>query len=742
MQSLFEIMSMKPRDEINHIIQQWGAPVLGSTATTPERIDFFMREPIAVRTIWQKMTPDERTILMQIVGPSARNWCAIDTLEERAKLSLAAIDRGLQGLIAYGIIHIEKAKLRGRELVGHRSSFNTFSTTSSQREDITVKLIAYVPTELATVTYIIGREFAGMPTNRTHSSLDDLLSHLRQGDLEQIGRRYHLTMQSYCSRNEVRMIIAANVCKTEAVAFALTFADEKVNKFYDYLYTKGGKATIEDVCAFFGKPLHEVIPIITWLESYAIAFDGFSDGKRYIFIPQETYTSLVETRAQIEIETGITIRATSPQMIVPADTITLWDIAALVSYVAQNPVELTRAFALPKRIAMRIKAIMNSQWTILTDESDYWSFYIGEILQETLDLGILAVIQHDDRLNLKLGENFQKWSNNDCYMQVLRILHRWEHNQIWQDDVGAHYAPWLDHYIHIGTAREMTLHYLRECDPGIWYDIDSFVRTLYNNDPFVVRPNHRNTGHGGFSIVDELRSHWFASDGEFIVGILRSTLHEFGILSLGYDCESLPQDPRLYNPVAFMLTELGAEVLKGKVSKGYDASDKSMIIQPNYEVLLLEPHMPSLYTLLRITQVEQLGRASRFKLTRDSILRAINDGFTVEEVVQFFQSHSQKEIAQNVMMTIYDWSRTYKEARLSQVVLIEVDSEDIALELLSSKKLRDLGLRKVGPKTLVAPEGKALSIIHKAIDKAGFLAHNAAFPLASTPDYPISSHEI
>ncbi len=338
-------------------------------------------------------------------------------------------------------------------------------------------------------------------------------------------------------------------------------------------------------------------------------------------------------------------------------------------------------------------------------------------------------MQREDHLSLVPGENFQRWSNNDCYLQVLRILHRWEHNQIWHDDVGASYDPWLAHYIHIGTAREITLRYLRECDPGIWYDVHSFVRTLYDNDPFIMRPNHRNTGHGGFSIVDELRSHWFTTDGEIIIGILRSTLHEFGILSLGYDLESMPQDTSKHNPTAFMLTELGAEVLKGKISKGYDASDKSMIIQPNYEVLLMEPHMPSLYNLLRFTQVEQLGRASRFKLTRESILRAISDGFTSDEVVEFLQSHSQKEIAQNVVTTIHDWSRTYKEARLSQVVLIEVDSEDIARELLASKKLRDLGLRQIGPRALIAPEGKALSNIQRAIDKAGFGAHSTGLQM-------------
>ena len=143
--------------------------------------------------------------------------------------------------------------------------------------------------------------------------------------------------------------------------------------------------------------------------------------------------------------------------------------------------------------------------------------------------------------------------------------------------------------------------------------------------------------------------------------------------------------------------------------------------------------MPALYWLIRFTQVEQIGRASRFRLTREALLRALSAGFTLDDIISFLARYSQIELAQNVVYTLRDWARQYKETRLSNVILIEVDSEELATELCASMKLRDLGLRRVGPRALATPEGKALRTVRRAIERAGYATQkldSAATPLS------------
>ena len=182
-----------------------------------------------------------------------------------------------------------------------------------------------------------------------------------------------------------------------------------------------------------------------------------------------------------------------------------------------------------------------------------------------------------------------------------------------------------------------------------------------------------------------------------------------------------------------MLTELGAEVLKNDFGHAYVAADKALILQPSFEILLLEPHMPALYWLVRFAQVERLGRSSRFKLTRETLLRAISEGLTLDEIIDFLKRHSQIELAQNVIYTLHDWARQYKETRVSTVVLVEVDDESLADELITSAKLRELGLRRVGPLALVVPEGKVMRSVRKAIERAGY-ATQAIDAQAQTPE--------
>jgi hypothetical protein len=718
MKSLGAIVRPRSLGDLRAIAELWGiaSPHRGDIDEAMQ-IERIMREPIAARTVWESLGYAERMVLQAIVGPAARNWCPVEQLAERSGLDEESAQAALQHLRESFLVDIKTAKMQGNELVGQRNAFYGYVMARPAQDPVVERQIAYVPTEIATTLYATGRELNGVPADRTTLSLDDLLMPYRQGDLDQIGKRFNLTLQTYCSRNEVRSVIAQNVSQANAVRYALEQIDPTLKDLYEWLIARGGRAKADEVRCKMGWDVPTYLQAVRTFEEYAIAFDAFSDGQRVIFIPAATFDNLRRASARPHKEIGLRERST-PRAICPADSIILWDMAALVSLVAQQEVELTRAQVLPKRAAQRLLSLMTND--LARQHEDFGYRYLTQLQYEALELGIIQTVLVDGHTRLELSDKIETWAGHDCRMQTYRILRRWTHNRNWQDHAGAHYRPWMSHYISISSAREAMMQVLRNCDPGIWYDTASLLQTIQGDNPFVLRPNQRFNSQGGFKMTDEVRSHWDQTDGEILVGMLSSTLYELGIVSLGYDAEAVPAARNLANPDAFMLTELGAEVLKNDLGRAYVAADKALILQPSFEILLMEPHMPALYWLIRFTQVEQIGRASRFRLTREALLRALSAGFTLDDIIAFLARYSQIDLAQNVVYTLRDWARQYKETRLSNVILIEVDSEELATELCASMKLRDLGLRRVGPRALATPEGKALRTVRRAIERAGY----------------------
>ena len=149
--------------------------------------------------------------------------------------------------------------------------------------------------------------------------------------------------------------------------------------------------------------------------------------------------------------------------------------------------------------------------------------------------------------------------------------------------------------------------------------------------------------------------------------------------------------------------------------------NRPLVLQPNFELLLLHPDMPTLYSLLPFAQVNQVEMVSRLTLTRASVLRGMEAGHSIEEILSILQERSQKEIPQNVAYTLRDWVKLYKDARVSQVFLLEVSSEAVTDEICSSSKLRKFNLRKLGPRVLIANSDINLQELRRTLDKEGII---------------------
>src|SRR5947199_7692157 len=119
----------------------------------------------------------------------------------------------------------------------------------------------------------------------------------------------------------------------------------------------------------------------------------------------------------------------------------------------------------------------------------------------------------------------------------------------------------------------------------------------------------------------------------------------------------------------FCVSAFGAAVL-GEADAQSETQAPQLIVQPNYEVLLMAFCPKLVYRLLPVAQVIRMGVVSTFRLTEAALLTGLASGVKLPDLLICLQEHSaQKELPQNVVYTLKDWAKAYREFQLSEVIM-------------------------------------------------------------------------
>ena len=126
------------------------------------------------------------------------------------------------------------------------------------------------------------------------------------------------------------------------------------------------------------------------------------------------------------------------------------------------------------------------------------------------------------------------------------------------------------------------------------------------------------------------------------------------------------------------------------------AYSEEVIIQPTMEVLV--PGDFDTMDMLNIGEVSDLVQAdvvSIYRVTRDSVFRALQDGWNTEKLLNFLDRISRHALPENVRMNIMGWSRSHPEVRIIKGTF---------LVLSGDKTLLPKGLDEVLPGIFHIPE--------------------------------------
>jgi Helicase conserved C-terminal domain len=741
MQSFKQTVARCSEQELAPIFHLWGMDGL----TDSNRIKLLeqrIKDPIAARFVWEYLSPSESSILYRTLTTNARSGVRRDATLKKLQMPVERFDATIAALKRKVLIWEDTTKIRSEKVAARPSS-----KVTTIYEDVAL-LHAYE--ESMDALYTAGKEMFSPKSDRSEMSLDKILSSSYPGnELDKVAELYGVgTQVSYhYSRVEVRAQIEEELVQPAGAYEILQKLEPAQRDLLKWLCKQGGKATMKAVRQHTGSDDTTLYTMINKLEAYVLAFDTFSEQERVLFIPSTTLESLKQATTldpATLVADGLIPLATPPKATRGEMTPILYDLAIIVGAVYQQTIEPTQAGTIPKRIANKIQPLLHGQPR--TRYMDVENEYLEMIFNIAQELGILRLVKpvlDGVKPHFEPGQQLAAWSRMDMAEQTRQLIACWIKSFSWLDIRGLHFRQSDPYYWNPMPSRASILEQLHKCKPGQWYSTAGLLQTIWDKDPFELRPTRYTMRPADKQKTQALRVKWNTCEGEVYVGLLASTLYELGIVALGYEGELPPVPGKPANPTYFMLTELGAAALEPRETQPTapkkDKKNKTdapespvspasnghrvLILQPNFELLLLQPDMPTLYSVLPFAQVNQVEMVSRLTLTRASVLHGIEKGLDIEQILRILEEHSQKEVPQNVAYTLQDWVKLYKDVRVSQVLLLEVSSEAVADEVCTSPKLQAFNLRKLGPRQVIASNDINLQDLRRILEKEGILVH-------------------
>lgn len=417
----------------------------------------------------------------------------------------------------------------------------------------------------------------------------------------------------------------------------------------------------------------------------------------------------------------------------------IYDIAVLINAVYQYNLELTQVGRVHKRIANKYMDQLNGLSRFTYNDDDYYAEMLFKCMQEMQLIQIPQPPLPELKITIETGPELANWAGLNLIEQTRRLVELWGQKQIaWQDLVDANNVAYnWSYYYNVDPAngRQTLLQQLKTCTPGQWYRIDSLLQRIFEEDPLSLRKNIRFLSKTEQHKIKKELDTWLGTDGQFYNGMLASSLYEFGLVDLAFTEEEAKNEWDARRPYAFRLTTLGSTLLVENEHKNKQpdatAQDQhtnnegktGFIVQPNFEILLLQQDMPALYSILPFAQVNQIGNVSTLKLTNASVLRGLKAGLKIDQIIQTLTERNHKELPQNVVYTMRDWAKQYKEVRVSQAFLIEIPEESTIKQLYASGKLQKTNIRQLTPTLLAIDSDISVSDLKNALEKEGLALH-------------------
>ncbi len=683
MRTLISYLNQRPPAELKVIAEFWNADL---TSRLFSGNAFELAKQISTEFLQRRVLEKLDRELVQIlslflVRPDATTTLA--ELSRDAAKSVAETETLVKKLREFGLVYNDTVKIEAEEQIlspqppaRRRGSFG--APPSSALSLFKQKPVLIVPRELSRPfqRMLAERQSSGKLSN---SPLARLLDRLEPEKLEGVAETWGIYgLQGSGTKQEYVTELSRAMGDTASQRKIIEELTPDSRELFEELKKRGRATTIPDLLKTYvsqrrlGRSLSPLTEIL-------LVWEGFEDGQSMVWVPAEVAQAKNRPAEETQLTLQTVAEPTEATLFPPYAL--AWDILTFLNYILQNEVEVTNQSQIPKRHLKKLVQLFWKQEDV--DNMPRSAFLIN--LTNSLDL----VDRSLGDKKIQGGEELDHWLAMDLYDQMREIVDNW-------DSFTGFYGPfYLPFYYATPDSREMLIksvkEWLRQCEPHVWYSLNSLIVKIEREQPFFIRSRKDMLNQYGAQRVQQILKQWPQVEGNIIRTLFDTALEWMGIVRVSRDKSG--------KVTAFSLTDLGAELVEvpSAVLQVFPETDKPLVALANFEIMLFVPQTITLMRLLQIAELKQLDKVSLFTLTRASVLKGLESGISPTKIIEFLEQNSAQPLPQNLIISIQDWSKGFKQARLRRVVLLESEDPAVLDELISSKQFAGVFAERLSP---------------------------------------------
>lgn len=371
---------------------------------------------------------------------------------------------------------------------------------------------------------------------------------------------------------------------------------------------------------------------------------------------------------------------------------------AVLAYIAKEEVTITQKGGMHKRHAGRLAALVSvrdeplrpveGEAAFAFAKADYGSLAVSFLIGAALRLGLLE--SADGRLAVnpsRLGD-WCAMSGNELDDRLYTL---WKEATVSPDDVGLQHA--------ICIAEQMPL--------GSWLPVVDVDRRL--KEAGVGAPDARRTaGESGSELPVRLQA-WIARLAEWGWG-------ETGTSARG---SAFRWYRRPFEPSPEVEAALPADDFPNAAQQR-PAGRAALFVQPDFD-LIVPPDCPYMarWELEMIAVRVRHEHMAVYRITRESVMRALNRGRTAEGIIRFLEGSARHGVPDSVRTAIAHWGEQHGQLRVETVTVVRFRDEKTARAVRGDERIASLLAEELGPTVWTVRTDKAAEL-RAALERAGF----------------------
>jgi len=405
------------------------------------------------------------------------------------------------------------------------------------------------------------------------------------------------------------------------------------------------------------------------LQDRGLIFVRSQNYRQVFFIPDDLMAVLGEILNQ-DLIRRVCLTEEEPLRPSPTEIDLVEEVHRFLAYIHKHEVTLTQQGQIFKRHLRALLAQLgrdDTEETLVGRYPEPLGFLVGYCMDRHL-------IQRTDG-RLVTTEDLDGW------------LH--QTREVKQADL---FAYWQDRYYYHDLQSFLSV--MRDMD-GRWVSLPRLAGELEQ----LLNPSQRN------SFQRRLNHH------------LSTFLAPLGVVELAFT--GSPENPEL----ACRLLPDGKVLLSGEVPKGpAEQPQRPLVLQSTFEVILPRPAPDLILWKLELMAdlVQRTDRTLTYRLTRQSIYRALKAGIRGEEILSFLQAESATGVPQNVAFDLKTWCDAYGQVYLEEVTLLRCATPMLAEQIKSSRRTRRYVLGELTPKDLIVDASHTRELT-AALEAEGFM---------------------